>query len=447
MPGDTVNMEVYAKYVDGSNPNNTAALTQFLAQIVAGTASAGTVIDGAGYSTNGTTPFSYTGLIDYGNDNPNAPKAFLNYLVFDRSYALLDGGYVQMQGTAKEDGTNVPHEKLFAQVVTRQAGYIYIWLSNESPTPVEVYFDDFTVTHTKSPVVQTDDYYPFGLKFNSYSRENIVPQNYLYNGKELQSDLSLNWLDYGARMYDASIGRWSVIDPLADKMRRHSPYNYAFDNPLRYNDPDGMGPGDRVKFAKSYLGTTYKQETDSKLRTEYTKDALANMDCAELVSRVLGEDGLTEGVKHMNCGGLITEFGAESSNWQEVKEPAEGDIILWDAHTAVVEGYDKDSEKVSVVHATRYTDKQGNKISGTLAEKYKMSYYKGKGAKFYRPIKDTPDEGEKFAKAGEGKEEEQNNGQKDKQDKNEGSGLTWSQVGSMLQNWLSVNPNITVTVK
>jgi RHS repeat-associated protein len=108
-------------------------------------------------------------------------------------------------------------------------------------------------------VIQQDDYYPFGLTFNSYQREISVPNMYQYNSMELQDELNLNWLDYGARMYDPAIARWMAVDPLADEMRRWSPYNYCFDNPLRFIDPDGMGPTDHyygvVNNELVYLGS------------------------------------------------------------------------------------------------------------------------------------------------------------------------------------------------
>lgn len=67
---------------------------------------------------------------------------------------------------------------------------------------------------------------------------------YRYNGKEYSDDLKL--YDYGARWYDPAVAIWNAVDPLADQFPDQSPYHYAYNNPLRFIDPDGMSADDII---------------------------------------------------------------------------------------------------------------------------------------------------------------------------------------------------------
>ncbi|MEO1419321.1 MAG: RHS repeat-associated core domain-containing protein, partial [Bacteroidota bacterium] len=83
-------------------------------------------------------------------------------------------------------------------------------------------------------------YYPFGMSHSGSFATTTSPENqYLYNGKELQDELNLGWYDYGARMYDPTVGKWNGVDALAEEYLAFSLYNYTLNNPIIFVDPDG----------------------------------------------------------------------------------------------------------------------------------------------------------------------------------------------------------------
>ena len=101
------------------------------------------------------------------------------------------------------------------------------------------------VINQSGTVEETNHYYPFGGVFGTTGNT----QPYKYNGKEFDTKKGLNWYDYGARHYDAALGRFTTNDPLAEKYYSMSPYTYCADNPVKFIDPNGMeyAPGDLFK--------------------------------------------------------------------------------------------------------------------------------------------------------------------------------------------------------
>jgi hypothetical protein len=176
------------------------------------------------------------------------------------------------------------------------------------------------------------------------------------------------------------IGRFGSIDPMAEAYRRYSPYVYAIDNPVRYVDYFGLGPSDRVKRARSkaMTGIAYLQETNTGLRTLNTSEALKYMDCAEYVCRILAYDKTTNGVKHMNAGGLKSYF--EKEKFSKSAKPKAGDIALWEGHTGIVTEVDKNGQfKLAAGRGTGKLSRENPNF--TTASVYNTSTFLG----FYHP--------------------------------------------------------------
>ncbi len=126
-------------------------------------------------------------------------------------------------------------------------------------------------------LTQREVYYPFGLTAEKYSANS---NQYKYNGKELQEDLGLNWYDYGARMYDAQIGRFHNIDPMGEFTRGLTPYHYVCNNPIALIDPTGMYTiydcrGNPHEISSSCGITIYEASNDDDDDDEPTEDDIA----------------------------------------------------------------------------------------------------------------------------------------------------------------------------
>ena len=138
--------------------------------------------------------------------------------------------------TLIDGSSNVIYENGTAKRLLTDEGYVDLTTNTYYYYLKDHQGNNRVVINSSGTVQETNHYYPFGGLFSTST--NVQP--YKYNGKELDTKKGLNLYDYGARHYDAALGRWHVVDPLAEKYGSLSPYGYCANNPINRIDPIGM---------------------------------------------------------------------------------------------------------------------------------------------------------------------------------------------------------------
>jgi RHS repeat-associated protein len=164
--------------------------------------------------------------------------------------------------------------------LAQKSGYCYIYIANESDDLV--YFDNFTLSHEKSALLEETHYYPFGLTMAGISSKAAgkIENRYKFNeGTELNTDLDVSLYETEWRLYDPQIGRFHQIDKFGEFNSIVSGYVFASNNPISINDPDGLT--DNVKSdTLRVVGTTKSgedaysngNELDNVVITQNTRD-------------------------------------------------------------------------------------------------------------------------------------------------------------------------------
>jgi RHS repeat-associated protein len=287
IPGDVVAIQAFAKY---SSPSATATnFAPFIGALLGAFNLSAPAVGETGTAAAGINNFGAIELGATGDESKSDPmKVFVTIIMFDLNYNYLDVAYQAVQA----DGS------LNTSYKASKPGYAYVYISNEHPYVTDVFFDDVTITFTPTPVVQLQDYYPFGLKFNSYTRVNALSNTtVLFQSQEHLDDLGLDWDSFKWRNHQPEIGRFFNIDPLANKYVYNSPYAFSENKVVAHIELEGLEAEAIISLAAKYgvifgmMSSTSSQGAINRLMTN--SSSLAPSDAtrgnsSELSNKTLG---------------------------------------------------------------------------------------------------------------------------------------------------------------
>ncbi|RTQ46082.1 hypothetical protein EJV47_23305 [Hymenobacter gummosus] len=231
--GDEIGVEAFGRYFQPArNTNYGFSLLGFVASLLQQPVAP--PAPGDGRSRIRPLPFLGIGLAmvpQLTQLSNGVPKGYLRVLVFDKDSSFITS-YTQQLTSAAATG----YQRLTVALTVPKDGYVQAYVGNESDA--NVYFDDISIRYKPTLVVQENHYDPFGLDLAGLAKN--ASNKYLYNSTELQNEFGLSWNHYGARMYDAQVGRWATTDPMTESYFSFGPYNYVRNNPLLRMDPTGQ---------------------------------------------------------------------------------------------------------------------------------------------------------------------------------------------------------------
>lgn len=267
-PGDTVHIETFGKFENNANYSS-MSLIDLVGALVVPLQSTLVGLEGGPNVTSSSLANSLGSFWTNRSNSDSAPGAYLNYIFFDENFNLLDFGYDRIDvnsGFATNAENTVSFDRMALSRIVDHSGYVYIYVSNESPG-TRVWMDDIKVTYCHSPIVQYEDYYPFGLSMSATAFNRSDDE---YKGMVTPDGNGLR--DLGFRQYDAGTGRFYAVDPLAELSGFETTYQFADNDPVNRIDLlglEGMGTADDDdKNNKKKANNRSRQKKKQRIRVE-----------------------------------------------------------------------------------------------------------------------------------------------------------------------------------